>query len=65
MKIGDLITKTKGYGSTSGWIGIVVGLKKPTPRDVVHKSGEKVLVLTHDGIEAWVKKFCEVINEND
>ena len=64
MKIGDLITKTQGYGSTCGWIGIVVGLRnRSQPQDVFRESGEKVLVLTHDGIEAWIKKFCEVISE--
>ena len=53
MKVGDLITKTQGYGCESGWVGIVLG----------HKEPKKVTVLTNDGIEHWIQKFCEVISE--
>ena len=63
MKVGDLITKTKGYGSLEGWVGIVLGHRKPTPKDGVRKGGQKVIVLTQDGIETWIERFCEVINE--
>tara|TARA_A100001015_G_C14676111_1_gene588849 strand:+ start:357 stop:524 length:168 start_codon:yes stop_codon:yes gene_type:complete len=54
MKIGDLVTKNKGYGQSMQWVGLVVGF-------VEGERNTKLLVLTEGEIEGWIKVFCKKI----
>ena len=62
VKIGDLVMKVDGYGSNEKWTGIILGYE-PLIQQPTTKYNGKIIVLTTDGIETWVLKFCEVINE--
>jgi len=54
MKIGDLVKKIKGWGSEC---------KNPFLGLVVEDHGMKIIVLTEDGYETWIKKFAKVITK--
>ena len=57
MNVGDLVKKIQGYGSHCNWVGLVVG-------QVITEDGTqtKLIVLTDDGIDHWISKFCKIIN---
>jgi len=57
MKIGDLVKKTKGYGSELKipMVGLIVGFRR-----VGNTNG--VVVLSTDGIEHWVIDFVTKIS---
>jgi hypothetical protein len=62
VKVGDLVLKNGGWGSTSSdkFTGTILCIVETS--DVI--KGNKVTVITLDGIEDWWCKLCEVINEN-
>ena len=64
MKIGDLVMKVGGYGAKAGWTGIVLGYQKFTTDGPKKQEGTKLVVMTNDGIENWVDRFCEVVSES-
>ena len=62
MKAGDLVLKNGGWGSTSSdkFMGTILCIIETS--DVI--KGNKVTVITFDGIEDWWCKLCEVFNES-
>jgi len=62
MKVGDLVLKTGGWGSTSSdkFTGTVLRIIETS--DAI--KGNKATVITLDGIEDWWCKLCEVISES-
>ncbi len=57
MSIGDLVSKSEGYGKEESWLGIVLGFTK-FQRDEHLK---RVVVLHHGEIEEWLVKFTKVV----
>ena len=51
MKVGDLVTKIKGYGHDQRWAAIVLEINTPYPN--------KIAVFTEGEIEYWVSDFVE------
>ena len=62
MKVGDLVLKTRGWGSTSydKFMGTILCIIETS--DVI--KGNKATVITLDGVEDWWCKLCEVISES-
>jgi hypothetical protein len=57
VKIGDLVTKIRGWGKEAKFIGIILGTRQGT-------TGEMLIVFSEGEIEHWHKIFTRLHHED-